>query len=434
MKRFVLLQIFLLTFSIAFAQEARVFRTEFLTYDQREDALSDLRDKTKGYEEFRPQMIDQNANEIVWMQTVEVDAARNDYNTFLHLENVGAAYALEINSQQVIHDEDCLTPSDLNISSYLRQGHNQIILRMQRCSLPQLQEGIEIPKSELFANSYLFIQRRIAIRDFDIRFAPDSTRSFGVLNMDIVIANDFNYEEPIAIGYDIYDPKGELKDFSVKEITVAGRSLDTLHLKPYIYHTNKFKWEGGQAPLYTLTFYIKRSGMLWEYIPLKIGFGQSEWRDGKLYRFDNVVELKRVSFNAAADEATTRENIAQLRKSGYNTLCPEFPQPKWFYDLCDREGMYVIDCAAINAQSSDDRSRGGTPANDPQLCEEFLLRVKKMYYRSRNHTCIVGFSLGGQATGNGYNMYKAYEWLKSVEQRRPVFYFGNAGEWNSDKQ
>lgn len=54
-----------------------------------------------------------------------------------------------------------------------------------------------------------------------------------------------------------------------------------------------------------------------------------------------------------------------------------------------------------------------------------------MYYRSRNHTCILAYALGGDA-GNGYNMYKAYEWLKSVERRRPVIYADADGEWNSD--
>ena len=29
-------------------------------------------------------------------------------------------------------------------------------------------------------------------------------------------------------------------------------------------------------------------------------------------------------------------------------------------------------------------------------------------------------------------MYKAYEWLKSVEKSRPVIYSDADGEWNSD--
>ena len=67
----------------------------------------------------------------------------------------------------------------------------------------------------------------------------------------------------------------------------------------------------------------------------------------------------------------------------------------------------------------------------PSLADEYLERVKAMYYRSRNHTCVVAFALGGES-GNGYNMYKAYEWLKSVEKSRPVIYTDADGEWNSD--
>ena len=100
--------------------------------------------------------------------------------------------------------------------------------------------------------------------------------------------------------------------------------------------------------------------------------------------------------------------------------------------LCDELGLYVIDRANINAPDRrDDRRVGGTPSNDPALADEYLERVKAMYYRSRNHTCVVAFALGGES-GNGYNMYKAYEWLKSVEKSRPVIYTDADGEWNSD--
>ncbi len=101
--------------------------------------------------------------------------------------------------------------------------------------------------------------------------------------------------------------------------------------------------------------------------------------------------------------------------------------------MCDEAGMFVIDRANINSPTdSNIRSVGGTPANDPALEEEYLTRVKSMYYRSRNHSCIIAFCLGGNPSGNGYNMYKAYEWLKSVEHRRPIIYEGAEGEWNND--
>ena len=70
-------------------------------------------------------------------------------------------------------------------------------------------------------------------------------------------------------------------------------------------------------------------------------------------------------------------------------------------------------------------------SNDPSLADEYLERVKAMYYRSRNFTCVIAYALGNPS-GNGYNMYKAYEWLKSVETARPVIYADAAGEWNTD--
>ena len=133
-----------------------------------------------------------------------------------------------------------------------------------------------------------------------------------------------------------------------------------------------------------------------------------------------------------ADRKTTLAELKALKAKGNNTICPDYPQPGWFYDLCDELGLYVIDCANINApEKRDDRKVGGTPSNDPSLADEYLERVKAMYYRSRNFTCVIAYSLGGPS-GNGYNMYKAYQWLKSVEKSRPVIYSDTDGEWNSD--
>ena len=56
---------------------------------------------------------------------------------------------------------------------------------------------------------------------------------------------------------------------------------------------------------------------------------------------------------------------------------------------------------------------------------------KELQYNIGGGTCIIGFALGGES-GNGYNMYKAYQWLKSVEPSRPVICIDADGEWNTD--
>ncbi|MBR4854370.1 MAG: hypothetical protein IKU88_06545 [Alistipes sp.] len=434
MRKFLLASIALLTILTSYAQSPRVYRSEFITYDKREDAVADKRDEIARYWAYKPERIAIAGGEIRFVQKITIDATLNDYNLFLHLENAGMAYTLFINNEPVAEVEDPITPADFMISPYMRQGVNEIMVGVRQTRTPQLQENIIQPQFPQFENSYMFAQRRLAVRDFNVILEPDSSRQYAKLKLDVIVANDFNFKETIQVGFDIYDPKGKLKEYSVNELEIEGRSIDTLHFNPDVYHSYNFKWGDGQKPLYDVMLYVKRNGMLWEYIPLKIGFGKTVYRNKKYFRFDQVLHIqKKVHFNADADRYKTFVAIEQLKLRGYNTLCPDYPQPKWFYDMCDKAGMFVIERMNLNSPTNSNiRTVGGTPANDPALLEEYMTRVKSMYYRSRNHSCIIAYSLGSENSGNGYNMYKVYEWIKSVETERPVFYEGAEGEWNTD--
>ena len=48
-----------------------------------------------------------------------------------------------------------------------------------------------------------------------------------------------------------------------------------------------------------------------------------------------------------------------------------------------------------------------------------------------NYTSVIALSMGGMS-GNGYNMYKAYQWLKGADSLHHVTYRDVQGEWNSD--
>ena len=54
-----------------------------------------------------------------------------------------------------------------------------------------------------------------------------------------------------------------------------------------------------------------------------------------------------------------------------------------------------------------------------------------MYERSKNHPAIVIWSLGNEA-GNGINFERTYDWLKSVENNRPVQYERAEQNYNTD--
>ena len=144
------------------------------------------------------------------------------------------------------------------------------------------------------------------------------------------------------------------------------------------------------------------------------------------------VSLKTAQYNASADLDKTVKEIKALKKQGINTVIPDYPQPHWFYEICDREGMYVVDQANIHTPREEGNLKvGGTLSNDPAWLPEYLERAQGAYYRTRNHPCVIGFSLGGPS-GNGYNMQKTYLRIKDIEPARPVIYRWANGEWNSD--
>ena len=436
MKHSILLCAALLALTGARAQEsARIHRTEAVPYDTRHDADARNRAASGHTIDFRPKtsIVAEGALSAVLEQQIEIPYVWTDGCVYLHLENPGSGCSLWINDRQVAEIDDPLTPAEFDITPYIRQGANDFKLLM-RSSRNRL-DAPHPTRFEPFANSYLYYQNKRSIRDFEIALVPDTLgRNFAMLDLMIVAQNMFNYDETVEVGYDIYSPQGKLLEFDIREVTIPGRSTDTVRFTPFIYHAFENKWEPSakNPPLYKVMLFTRRNGTYKEYMPLKIGFGKTALVDGQLTRLGKPLKLNACRYNADADVKTTSARLLALRKEGYNAVAPDYPQPEWFYGLCDELGLHVLDRANIHApERRTDRRVGGTPSNDPALADEYLERVKAMYYRSRNHTCVAAYILGGEA-GNGYCMYKAYQWLKSVEHDRPVLCVDADGEWNSD--
>ena len=416
--------------------QAVISRTEFICYDKRADAKSDIRTNNDKYIDLRPtlQFEGEGSVRAVYEQEIDVPASWNDYNAYLHTENVGGDYTIFVNGAQITAPIDRFTPTEIYISPYLVQGKNVVaVVVVEEPYMAAVAEGLTMPQRQQFDNCYIFAQRRLGIYDFNVRLVPDSLERFAELRLDVLVDNSFSSDEVIEVGYDIYAPDGKLMEYSVNDLALEKFTRDTLSFKPYIYHSNPNRWSPANPKLYDLTLYVKRSGILWEYIPLKVGFAQYGYtEDGAITAFGKPLTLKKEVYNAAADRATTEREIKALKQRGINCLMPDYPQPRWFYDICDRVGIYVIDCAAVASPScADNRALGGTPANAPELVDEYLRRVESMYHRAQNHVSIIAFSLGKRA-GNGYNLYKAYELLKSKGDSRAIIYEDADGEWNTD--
>ena len=106
-------------------------------------------------------------------------------------------------------------------------------------------------------------------------------------------------------------------------------------------------------------------------------------------------------------------NINAVRTSHY-------PNDEYLYQLCDEYGIYVVD-EANNESHGIGYDPTSTLANRPSWKDAHLMRVQRMVERDKNHPSVITWSLGNES-GNGYNFYECYLWLKQRDTIRPVQY------------
>lgn len=406
-------------------------RAEFISYTTRNAAEKGDRGAERYYQNLIYRLTSTSVNEqgeSVRLYEVELPLVWRDRDVFLHTEGGSAEKRIRVNGVEIGECRDDRTPSEFLITKFLKDGTTRIeIITPRECDLRPAEMLGENPLEEQL---FLYSQPPVRIHDIMVSAIPDPTQRHGVLTMDVVVSSSRRTTEQISVGYDIYSPEKELKYYDLREESVRGMGLDTIHFSTNIYGAMERLWSAESPKLYDVTLYLKRGGIISEYINIKVGFGTTTYGDGVLLRNGKPVEISAARYNTSSSAKVTEADIRALKKQKINTLYIDYPQPYWFYDICDRVGMYVVEQANINTDpKGGDRSRKGTLANNPSWLPEFIERIAASYYRARIHPSVVAWSLGGNS-GGGYNMYKCYEWLKEREKERPVVY--GSGEWNSD--
>ncbi len=424
--RSILLILTLLLSAEAFGQPSTEWqpaplRSEFISYSLRETARHGDRDNERFY--YRIDSIFTN-EDGVYEAAVDIPASWIEREIFLHTEGSRNSHAVYVNDAPAGSARDSRLPSEFNLTRLLRRGTNTISIEIVTDTPePESRLTDERPAIE---TAFLYSQPFTRIENFTLKASAE-----GMISVNIMTANSYRREESIIVGYDVFDAEGRLLHYDFRDVVLPAGGRDTLRLSAGIEGARNNLWSAGSPVLYDVMLFVRRNGIVVEYIPLKAGFGTTEYNNGRIVRNGRTIEAAAIRYNAAGPEQAATD-ISELKSRGIDTLCPDYPQPWWFYDLCDREGMYVIDRVNINsAHGPEDRTLGGTLSNNPAWLDEYIWRTTAAFTRSRHHPCIVGRSLGGDS-GNGYNMYKTYLWLKAADPERPVIYDGAAGEWNSD--
>lgn len=411
-------------------------RSEFFSYELREDAEAGAIINSQYFKSIRSRTTEDGVCAV----RLFAPYAFGDRNVFFRSEGGTGAYELFVNDRSAGGAHDTQTASEVYISPYLIDGLNDIRIEAREPSAEQVavEAMYDEPMMAMGGNCHIFSQPKVYIEDFDIRTWPDSTTKHGLLDLHIVVRNSSRADQHLSVGFDIYDPKGKLKTYDLRELDMTPGDRDTVRFHNIVYSTAKYLWCAENPNLYALTMYIKQHGTVTEYVPWAVGWGTTTYtpqttnNPGTLMRNGNPIELRPVEFMPKYN-VPIEEQVRILKRKGFNTIILTMPAQIALYRACDRVGMYVIDCPAICADpQGGNRSRnGGTALNNPNYLNEVLHRTLAMQRRTRNHSCVVAWSLAAGG-GNGYNLYKSYELLHSLDTLRPAVYRYAEGEWNND--
>ena len=108
-----------------------------------------------------------------------------------------------------------------------------------------------------------------------------------------------------------------------------------------------------------------------------------------------------------------KNNINSVRTSHY-------PNDPYWYELCDKYGIYVIDEANVESHGFGYR-KNDTPAYKPEFDEMHMDRWVRMVERDKNYPSILIWSLGNEA-GDGPIFVEGYKWVKKFDDTRLTFY------------
>ena len=349
---------------------------------------------------------------------------------YLNLAGAKSGVYVAINGHEAGYCEDSKSLARFDITPLLQEGENEILLTVYRWSTGSFLECQDFWRlSGIERDVYLSSETRRRDFDFEVVSTLDEALKDGQFRLTVYDAREFAYKLLDKDGRTVL--KGRKSGDEAKDVFTG--SVPGVR-----------KWSAETPELYTLLMEVDG-----EWTRFSVGFRRLEItrmeKDGREFPVFLVngqpVKFKGVNtheHDPRTGHYVTRELVLQdlqlMKSLNINAIrtC-HYPQPRFFYELCDSLGFYVYDEANIESHGmgySLDRTLG----NNPAWYAKHFDRAMNMYRRTGNYPCVTILSLGNEA-GNGVNFYKLYTALKELEkdgQNRPVCYERAEQEWNTD--
>ena len=322
-------------------------------------------------------------------------------------EGVEEAVYLWLNGQFVGYAEDSFTPSEFDLTPYIKEKGNVLAVQVHKMSTAAFLEDQDFFR-------FFGIFRNVTLKAIpdvhmeDVWFKP-------VLNQD-------NVSGSVTVSMKVSAPDAQnitasfiLKDR--EENLLAEKSVQLKKENEYLEGTicadleTVELWDNHDPYLYHAYVELKaEDGSLAEVIPYDIGFRRIEIIDKIIYLNGKrliITGVNRHEWNPKTGRCIgledMRADIACMLRNNINSVrtCHYPDQIPWYY-MCDNAGIYVM--AETNLESHGSFQKLGAiepscnvPGSLPQWKEAVLDRARNNFETFKNHTSILFWSLGNES-------------------------------------
>ena len=379
----------------------------------------------EGHEQLVPPQIPKKRNPVgSYVKFFDVDKELLGKETFISFQGVETAIYVWLNGEFVGYSEDSFTPSEFNITPYLKEKNNKLAVEVYRYSTASWLEDQDFWRfSGIFRDVYLYAVPEIHVRDMKVIADYDYENGNGILATELDIIGDSDYEIKLTLT----DKNG----IKVYEGNTANVSASIPDIMP---------WSAEQPNLYTLTAEISSDSEIIETAETKVGFRTFEMKNGIMCLNGKRIVFKGINrheWNAEGGRVVTEDDmlwdIRFMKRNNINAVrtC-HYPNNSLWYQLCDEYGIYII--AETNLESHGTWQKMGAcepsinvPASLPEWKEACLDRARSMYERDKNHASVLIWSCGNESYC-GDDIAAMADYFHEVDSTRLVHYEGVV--WN----
>ena len=379
----------------------------------------------EGREDIRPGEIPEYFNPVAsYVKYFTVPERMKEKRLFISFEGAESALALWLNGTFVGYSGDSFTPSQFELTAYVKDGLNKLAVQVFKWTAGSWCEDQDFFRfSGIYRDVYLFTVPDVHIRDMQIRALPDETLKQAALEIRTETWGEGKAKFVLSLNG---------KVCLEEEKVLGGENIYAWKIgRPEL-------WSAEKPVLYDLMITVyKKDGTVSEVIPQKIGFRRFEMKDhlmtlnGKriVFKGANRHEFSSVS-GRKVSEAELRKDLTVMKQNNINAIrTSHYPNSSLVYRLCDEYGLYVIDETNLESHGTWDTAEATgdydyiVPNDRPEWLEMLLDRANSMYQRDKNHPCILIWSCGNESYG-GKDIYEMSQFFRKVDPTRLVHYEG----------